>query len=36
LDGGLKGIEGELEANLVVAFACAAMADEGALFFLGN
>ena len=32
----LKGVECELETNLVVAFACAAVGDELAAFLLGD
>ena len=35
-DGGLEGIEGEFEADLVVAFAGAAVGDGDAVFFLGD
>jgi hypothetical protein len=36
LDGGLEGVEGQLEADLVVALAGAAVRNEAALFLLGN
>lgn len=36
LDGGLEGVEGELEADLVVALAGAAVGDPAAAFFLSN
>jgi hypothetical protein len=35
LDGGLEGVEGQLEADLVVALAGAAVRNEAALFLLG-
>ena len=35
-DAGLQGVEGEFEADLVVAFAGAAVGDGGAGFFLGD
>jgi hypothetical protein len=36
LDGGLEGVEGEFEADLVVTFAGAAVADKGAFLLLSN
>jgi hypothetical protein len=35
-DGGLQGIESELETNLIIAFPCAAMTDKSAVLFLRN
>jgi hypothetical protein len=36
LDGGLEGVEGQLEADLVITLAGAAVRDEAALLLLGN